>query len=64
MFLFLLLKATDIPSLTVVTPLLCGRPTLLAATRGIGCTVINLTAPGQTEALLSLPQDGHLGQGT
>jgi len=60
MILLLLSKVTDIPSLTVGTLSLCGRPTLLAATRRIGWPAMILFAIGMAAkaALSSPPQDG------
>jgi len=56
MILISFLKVTDIPSLTVETLSLCGRPTL---TRSFGSTAINLTATGMSaKEALSPPQDG------
>jgi len=59
MILFLLSKVTDIPPLTVETLSLCARPTLLAVTRSIGCTVRHFTATGiAAQVLSSPPRDG------
>ena len=55
MILFLLSQFTDVPSLTVETLSLCGRPSLLEATRHIGRTVIHLTSTGDPAQFLSQP---------